>query len=1005
MWIKISYMKTITNAYLFFLLSLLASGINGVNAQGLNLRIMSFNIQQPYGGTNWEGRKANAAFIINTTQADVIGTQEAINSQRDYLIQQTGYKWFGTGRDGGDSGEGSWVFYRGDKYTLDQANSGSFWLSTTPTVPSRFDGSYNRICTYVRLVEITSGKGFYVFNAHFPTPDLSTARMQSMKLLVQRISNRAINDPVYITGDFNSSEGDAVTLWMKNGADNPLKCRDTYRDFDPNGSVNTGFGTKFDYIYCPNDPNYTTSASWVVTSPEASDHRPIVAEVSYSSGVVVEPDPTIIPGKLEAENYSSMSGVQLEDTEDEGGGKNIGFLDAGDWVKYKIDVSAIGDYKLELRSAGESATGSIDIYVDNTYKKSISLTSSGGWQLWKSTIGSLELDEGLHELRIDIKTGGFNLNWIRFSENTPTNDFQVKVVSANLWRLNNDWATRKPNVVSLINGELPDVVGIQEGDEGKQADLADDLSNYQLETGPWNDQSTAILYHSGKVSVVETGVFGFSSQPDNKTVSDWGDGAANGWLRVCNWVLFEQVASGGRFYVYNTHLDANGFTPNAGEWRSKEVRLIAERIASRTHLDYPFILVGDLNGVENEEAITYLKSGLDNPVKMVDTYRVKLPNGPGDSFGSVKYDYVMVENTTKSQVVDANIIYHNQYGWTSDHNQVFATINFLKEGVNVPIITNVTHTETNPKPMESILIAANVVDTEGITEVTLNWGTSAGVFTNSQVMSASGDVYSTTVAGQVDKTTIYYQIEATDLDGNTTTSSIYSIFISDEEFGLYADYDVVDMSFTGFGGSTFQEVDNPFVTAGNPSAKVGRTVQGAETWAGIYSQTLTSIDFESTPIFKMKVYGPKTGNILIKFEDESDENVFYDESVPLTQVNQWTEISVNFSGVTSGLYEKLVLFFDYDNGAEDTYYFDDLRLESIITDLGLKTAENTKVSFVPNPASEKIQFSEKCDWVIFSTSGVRLLQGQESHGANIGGLLPGMYIIQIGQESHRLVVQ
>ena len=89
---------------------------------------------------------------------DVIGTQEAVNYQRDYLIGETGYSWFGTGRDGGDAGEGSWIFYKSDKYTLDATNSGNFWLSTTPTVPSSFGGAYNRICTYVRLVEKATGQ-------------------------------------------------------------------------------------------------------------------------------------------------------------------------------------------------------------------------------------------------------------------------------------------------------------------------------------------------------------------------------------------------------------------------------------------------------------------------------------------------------------------------------------------------------------------------------------------------------------------------------------------------------------------------------------------------------------------------------------------------------------------------------------------------------------------------------------------------------------------------------
>ena len=86
--------------------------------------------------------------------------------------------------------------------------------------------------------------------------------------------------------------------------------------------------------------------------------------------------------------------------------------------------------------------------------------------------------------------------------------------------------------------------------------------------------------------------------------------------------------------------------------------------------------MGDLNGDEADAAIIYLKSGIGNPVKMKDTYREILPNGPGDSFGSGKYDYILVANTSSATTTDANIIYQSQYGHLSDHNGVFATISF-----------------------------------------------------------------------------------------------------------------------------------------------------------------------------------------------------------------------------------------------------------------------------------------------------------------------------------------
>lgn len=262
---------------------------------------------------------------------------------------------------------------------------------------------------------------------------------------------------------------------------------------------------------------------------------------------------------------------------------------------------------------------------------------------------------------------------------------EIKVVSFNLWRRNGSWPERLENAIKLIEGQKADIVGLQEGDENTQYDVEGGLQNYELETGPWNEQASSILFNKNTISILESGAFGYSSQPDNPGVRDWGDGAIHGWLRTCLWVLAEHKPSGQKFYLYNTHLDANGFSPNPGYWRALETQLLSQRVAARSHTDYPYIVVGDLNGVENEEAITYLKSSANNnPAVMVDTYREILPNGPGDSFGPVKYDYIMVAAENAQYVVDANIIYQSQYGFTSDHNQIYAVIDFQNIVIQEP---------------------------------------------------------------------------------------------------------------------------------------------------------------------------------------------------------------------------------------------------------------------------------------------------------------------------------
>lgn len=261
----------------FIRAALFGFGAVSASASTLDLEVMSFNIQQPF-GTAWEQRRDIAATLLSQEKPDIVGTQEAVAEQRNYLIGKLpGYAWFGLGRDGGDNGEGCWIFYMKERFSLDSAHSGNFWLSDTPESPSRFGGAYNRICTYVRLIEKATGRGFYIFNAHLYTQDLAAYRMQSARMIADAMALRTLSkDPVLATGDFNSPEEDAVTKWFKDGTDNPIPLRDSYRDFDPTGKVTTGFGTKFDYIYVEDKPEYQTLRAWVITNPSgASDHMPI----------------------------------------------------------------------------------------------------------------------------------------------------------------------------------------------------------------------------------------------------------------------------------------------------------------------------------------------------------------------------------------------------------------------------------------------------------------------------------------------------------------------------------------------------------------------------------------------------------------------------------------------------------------------------------------------------------------------------------------------------------
>ena len=128
-----------------------------------------------------------------------------------------------------------------------------------------------------------------------------------------------------------------------------------------------------------------------------------------------------IPGKIEAEAFSVNQGLQLETTTDIGGGQNVGFTNAGDYLEYHVKVQKTATYKVEVRIACQSQAGTIQLQqlnnigaVMNTVTIDIPVT--GGWQSWQSIFAQVHLDEGFSTLKVKIIQPEFNMNWYKFTE-------------------------------------------------------------------------------------------------------------------------------------------------------------------------------------------------------------------------------------------------------------------------------------------------------------------------------------------------------------------------------------------------------------------------------------------------------------------------------------------------------------------------------------------------------------------------------------------------------------
>jgi beta-glucanase (GH16 family) len=121
---------------------------------------------------------------------------------------------------------------------------------------------------------------------------------------------------------------------------------------------------------------------------------------------------------IQAENYSSMSGVQTETTTDTGGGLNVGWIDTNDWMAYNsINVPATGSYRLEYRVASPSGGRlSQDLNGGAIVLGAVNIPATGGWQTWTTVSQTVTINAGTYNFGIFAAAGGWNINWWRITQ-------------------------------------------------------------------------------------------------------------------------------------------------------------------------------------------------------------------------------------------------------------------------------------------------------------------------------------------------------------------------------------------------------------------------------------------------------------------------------------------------------------------------------------------------------------------------------------------------------------
>jgi endonuclease/exonuclease/phosphatase family metal-dependent hydrolase len=265
----------------------------------------TFNIRNENNGDladrSWPFRVERAVRLIQKIDPDILGLQELTHGQAaDLWGSLPDFDFTGVAReDGNRKGEYAGIFFKSDRFSKDEAEGGTFWLSNSPEKPgsATWGNTLPRVATWTRLVDLRTGRGFYVFNTHFDHRHQGS-REEAAVLIGKRIDSRKHKDePVVLMGDFNAVETNPAVAYL---AGKPVQVAgtnrrwkngltDTFKSSHPAGTAprtlhlwgRAGAGWKVDHILVSKQARIVRSEVVADQAPFSSDHFPVTAKFVF----------------------------------------------------------------------------------------------------------------------------------------------------------------------------------------------------------------------------------------------------------------------------------------------------------------------------------------------------------------------------------------------------------------------------------------------------------------------------------------------------------------------------------------------------------------------------------------------------------------------------------------------------------------------------------------------------------------------------------------------------
>jgi endonuclease/exonuclease/phosphatase family metal-dependent hydrolase len=384
-----------------------------------------------------------------------------------------------------------------------------------------------------------------------------------------------------------------------------------------------------------------------------------------------------IPGRVEAERYTGFldttegntggqfrtDNVDIELASDSGGGYNVGWIAAGEYLRYDVSVATKGRYKITARVASPMSGTNFSLKINGQQLGSIAVPNSGGWQSWRDQSIEVVLNAGAQVLETYFNSGDFNINYLDFeylgpidsssSSSSSANSTSLKVMTYNVRttpaggdtgeRL---WDNRKAELVRAIQTQLPEIIGTQEATSEQH-----DYIKASLGSSWGSSPQRQIIYRSDKFDILQGGII-------NLVADMWGN-------RTSEWIKLRRKVDGREFLFFNNHWGVDG-TSQQGS-----ANIMRDTMPTITqNWTIPSVLVGDLNAEPSSGPVNTLKT----QTPLISLFSGNTFNDWAPTPG-VQIDYVFINKFTNTNC--SLITYREGAIPPSDHFPIVCEIKFL----------------------------------------------------------------------------------------------------------------------------------------------------------------------------------------------------------------------------------------------------------------------------------------------------------------------------------------